>query len=151
MSNSPDTFITLLENCGAISHEVADELRQKLGTPPPLGKILLDRHWLTMHQVAKILTQQADDPTALFGQIAVELGFCRQAQVDEALTDQRQKAPNAFELAYGHPQVETEQLMPVLMNYLRHLEAVVHQLAEKDSVDVPSSLVARDKADAPAG
>ena len=140
MTNRESEVLDLLQACDVIDEATANDLRERIPESRPLlGRILLDRHWLTMHQVAKILARQADDPSSLFGQIAVELGFCSQSQIDEAWAEQRRRAPHAFELAYEHPGIDRDRLIQVLMVYVRHLEATVAELQAFKALHTPSA------------
>ena len=56
-----------------------------------LGEFLVRLGVLTKDQVVEILAKQAVEPTKLFGQIAIELGFVKHGDIDAFIEAKKAK------------------------------------------------------------
>ncbi len=77
----------ILDDAGVL--QVLDYTREQT---PPIGKLALKEKILTVHQITKILMDQADSGE-LFGDIGVKLGYLRPEQVTHLLEVQKKCVP----------------------------------------------------------
>lgn len=114
---------------GACSQQVADELTQKAKKAwVPLGMMLVNAGKLRMKQVGEILKYQADDPKALFGDIAVKLGFVTNDELSEALHAQASRCPHVLDMAAADERIDREKYQEALRSYVRHVERRLDRL-----------------------
>ena len=130
MQSNPE-FANFLVAYGACSQDLANEMTQKSNYSwTPLGMILIESKKLRMRDVGQILTVQADNPTKLFGALAVELGLCEQADLEEAMIAQRGQCPNIFDLALEEEGVDQKKLMLAVREYIRSSERTLARMSE---------------------
>lgn len=89
-------------------------------TAPRLGSILTEARILRMGEVMKILAAQADDPTQRFGELAVEMGFCQDADVKWALQKQREMARHPLEELAIRRLMSEHALLQFLIGCIKH-------------------------------
>ncbi|MBI1382404.1 MAG: hypothetical protein GC161_15105 [Planctomycetaceae bacterium] len=122
------SFLLLHGACDAsIAKELSEVCRNKW---LPLGAILRRDAGLKMKDVARILSAQADEPTVLFGDMAVRLGICKREEIEAARVAQAEECPHVIDLALADPRVDQERVMNALREYLRYTERVLDQLAQ---------------------
>ncbi len=109
---------------GLTSPSTAWKLRTKVQESwLPIGRILRQRGRLTMDQVTRLLVLQTAEPNLRIGELAVREGYCTQDDVDEALRLQREASPHALEAFLEEVPCDREQVIQVMIRYIRHLEA----------------------------
>ena len=75
-----------IAECLALQQKYRDR-NQKI---PRLGEILASRNYLYIDQVKAILRGEFSDPGRLYGEMAVQMGFLKQGQVNECLRIQKE-------------------------------------------------------------
>ena len=81
-----------------LDRETAQEvIAAASSTAPRLGSILAESRVLRIGEVMRILAVQADDPSRRFGELAVSMGFCQEADVKWALQRQRESTRHPLE------------------------------------------------------
>ncbi|MDG2224595.1 MAG: hypothetical protein P8L85_24650 [Rubripirellula sp.] len=94
---------------GRISAEqFADAICQLTSKRKKLGQIAMEKRFLSVKQVMDILAEQARNPSAKFGELAISLGLLNDNDVAELLGHQTQDAPSLssilLELGYISPE-----------------------------------------------
>ncbi|QDU69865.1 hypothetical protein [Engelhardtia mirabilis] len=119
-----EPLLRILNNSGVVDADLAAELSDKASRPVnPIGRMMLERQLLSVHQVGVILGRQADDPTALFGEIAVKEGFCTLAQVEKMIEVQTKQSPHVLDVALADDRIDKLALLRMAAVYIRHLES----------------------------
>lgn len=122
--SASEELLDLLVEERVVARATADSVRSRhRDTWVPLGKILREKGWLQMGQLVELLQLQAKNPGLRLGDIALERGFCTQAQIDDCLRTQRDLSPHVLDLIAGAEGVESEKLIRALGRYVRTLEA----------------------------
>jgi hypothetical protein len=88
----------------------------------PIGKILRQRGRITMDQMTRLLVLQTSEPHLRLGELAVREGFCTEEDIREALRLQREASPHALEVFLSEAPCDKDQLIQVLVRYVRYLE-----------------------------
>jgi hypothetical protein len=94
----------------------------------PLGRILVRQKKITIQDSAEIFSRQAEKPHMLFGEVAVELGYCTAEDVDEAIAFQRKECPHVLDLAIADSELDAEGLLAAAADYIRYTERLISQL-----------------------
>lgn len=81
-----------------------------------------------MKEVGRVLTAQADHPKVLFGSMAVELGLCTEADINDVIAAQKKRCPHVLDLALADERVNSEKLMVAVKAYIRHAEEMLARL-----------------------
>ncbi len=106
-----------------LSREVAEEICEaSRRNNPLLGEVLLGAKILRMGQLMKVLGRQADDPSLRFGEVAVELGFCTEADIRWALGQQAERCRHPLEELYGRGLVSQGALLQFLIGMIKRSE-----------------------------
>lgn len=122
-------FASSVVRFGLCDQEQADRIAHQVSRRwMPLGKILIRTKKLTIKQSGAVFSEQADQPRKLFGELAVELGFCTQEDVDEAIVYQRTECPHVLDLVMSESDVDPEKLLTAAADYIRYTERVIAQL-----------------------
>ena len=92
-----ETALAVLSAGWATIDEITDAVTARRAQRPTIGQLLLTNHKLTVHQVFKILGEQATN-SKLFGEIAIELGFIKESDVNEMLQLQSWMCPPLWQV-----------------------------------------------------
>ncbi|MEO6708324.1 MAG: hypothetical protein ABIP42_02040 [Planctomycetota bacterium] len=92
----------------------------------PLGVILRQRGKLTMAQLIELSHMQSGNPRLRLGELAVKQGWCTEADVEEALV--QQKRVHMLDLVTGEEGCDSSALMRALVRYVKLLEERVATL-----------------------
>ncbi|MCA9245958.1 MAG: hypothetical protein KDA42_02555 [Planctomycetales bacterium] len=91
-------FNVYLVRRGVISAvQLVDALEYQHRASIQLGSLAIERKRLTMHQVIRILDQQALDPRP-FGELAIELGFLTETDLALLLKEQADNTPSLTQI-----------------------------------------------------
>ena len=113
----------------ACTEDVADELvKASLEQWIPLGMILVKRKKLRIRDLSRILSYQALNPRELFGDVAVLLGICTEADITDALRHQDMHCPHVLDLALHDERVDQARLMQAIRLHIRGVERLVDRL-----------------------
>ena len=124
MEETPDFGLAdHLVQVGVLSAEVAEACKaHAVSGFKPLGRILLDRKCLALHQLSLLLQLQVVEPDALIGTLAVREGYCTVEDIEEALTYQRDVCPDFIDSALRDHGVDPIELARGTVSYIRHVE-----------------------------
>lgn len=112
---------------GLITAEVREYVRGKTEElRVPIGRVLINNGRLRIKQVMTILEEQADNPSLLFGEIAIRQGVLTPAEVDEALCEQASASSHPADILVREKLVDSDKLLPAVVDYLKLLEFQVH-------------------------
>ncbi len=89
----------------------------------PLGKILIQRGFMNLKQVSRLLQIQATEMTMRIGDLAVREGYCTPRQLREAIDVQHALNFESILELIATSQVDANQLVEGLLRYVHHLEA----------------------------
>jgi hypothetical protein len=104
-----------------LDRETANEvIRAASCTAPRLGSILVEARVLRIGDVMKVLAVQADDPNRRFGELAVSLGFCREADIKWALQRQRECTRHPLEELALRRLMSDQALLHFLICCIKH-------------------------------
>jgi hypothetical protein len=92
-----ETALAVLSARWATIEEITDAVAARRSVRPTIGQLLLLQHKLNVHQVFQILGEQATS-AKLFGQIAIEMGFIKEADVNEILQLQSSLCPPLWQV-----------------------------------------------------
>ena len=92
----------------------------------PLGVILRQRGKLTMAQLIELSHMQSGNPRLRLGELAVKQGWCTEADVNEALAQQRRV--HYLDLVAGEEGCNSSALVRALVRYVKVLEERVAAL-----------------------
>jgi|GEM_PF-6583568 len=128
-----EAFVHLLVEHGACSESDARAVLAGGGRPwNHLGRVLIQRGALTFTDVSYILEEQDREPGSRFGDLAVGLGFCSRAEVDEALRQQSDSGEHFLDAIARHPAVDRDRLVGALVAWSKRLgSALERELREK--------------------
>ena len=120
-----ESFVTHLIQIGVINEEAAlQALDQQRNLTQPIGRLALDRNYLTMKQVVQILQEQADSQMR-FGELAITLGFMDNQQLDELLTLQEDNRPGICEILLNLGLAKESVLQEERQKFLSSMESVL--------------------------
>lgn len=106
-----------------LSHDVAEEVcASARGHSPLFGGVLVGARVLRMGQLMKVLERQACDPGARLGEVAVELGFCTEADVRWGLARQAELCRHPLEELNGRGLVSQGALLQFLIGLIKRDE-----------------------------
>lgn len=74
-----------------------------------LGQIALEKRFLSVKQVMKILAEQAKSPKSKFGELAVELGYLSREKLSQLLGEQVFASPSLFDVIHELGYIAEEQ------------------------------------------
>jgi len=103
-----ETALAVLSAGWATIDEITDAVTARRAQRPTIGQLLLTNHKLTVHQVFKVLGEQATN-SKLFGEIAIELGFIKHADVNEMLQLQSSMCPPLWQVLLSCGVLEPSQ------------------------------------------
>jgi hypothetical protein len=104
------TFLEFLVHGGIIAATDVDLiLARRRELTAPLGRLALQRGYLNMKQITRILDEQIDD-NRLFGQIAIDLGLLTDDQLNELLASQQLVKPSVSAVAVAMGLVDAEAM-----------------------------------------
>ena len=92
-----ETTLAVLSAGWATIEEIYETVAARRTLRPTIGQLLLIHHKLNVHQVFQILGEQATS-AKLFGQIAIEMGFIKEADVNEILHLQTSLCPPLWQV-----------------------------------------------------
>lgn len=106
-----------------LSPEVAAEVSEAAQRHNPLlGEVLVHARVLRMGQLMKVLERQACEPGSRLGEVAVELGFCTDADVRWGLTQQAERYRHPLEELRGRGLVSEGVLLQFLIGLIKRNE-----------------------------
>ena len=110
-----------LVNRGVVQEkDVYDALDHQQRNRVPIGALALKNKILTMKQVMTVLNQQCDT-NKLFGEMAVQLGFMREKDVEDLLEEQRKLCPPIGEVLLKLNRVDAKTLDRELTGYFQYV------------------------------
>ena len=89
--------------------QLYEALNQQASETPPIGKIALHSHVLTMKEVMTILESQLEKPR-LFGELAIDLGYLDDSAIADLLARQRAVRPSLESILTGAGIMDLESL-----------------------------------------
>lgn len=127
-----DEFWRVLLDNGALDQGLVDEFKQALEKSPrkPLGQILVREGFMSVSQVAGLISIQADEPHMRLGDLAVREGVCTAEQIEAALSLQTRTSPGPVALLMGDDRVQNDALLEAVASYMHHLEGRVRILRD---------------------
>ena len=110
-----------LVNRGVVQEkDVYDALDHQQRNRVPIGALALKNKILTMKQVMTVLNQQCDT-NKLFGEMAVQLGFMREKDVEDLLEEQRKLCPPIGEVLLKLERIDAKTLDRELTGYFQYV------------------------------
>jgi hypothetical protein len=105
-----------------LAAEVLDRLEARSNEAVmPLGVILRQRGKLTMAQLVELSHMQSGNPRMRLGELAVKQGWCTEADVEEALAQQRRRM-HLLDLVTVEEGCDSSALVRALVRYVKLLE-----------------------------
>lgn len=101
--------------------EALQALDQQRRMTQPIGRLALQKGYLTMKQVFHVLQEQADSQMR-FGEMAITLGYMDNAQLDDLLDTQQLQRPGLSEVLFGMGLVRKGVLQKQRRAFLREME-----------------------------
>ncbi len=95
---------------------------------PPIGKVLLDAKVLTPVQLMRVLATQSETPKKRFGEIAVELGYCGEQEIEWALLEQLRTGDHPLDQIALRADTDAEEFVDLLLAYVHQLESRLYEL-----------------------
>jgi hypothetical protein len=92
-----ETALAVLSAGWATNEEIVEAVAARRTLRPTIGQLLLIHHKLNVHQVFQILGEQATS-SKLFGQIAIDMGFIKESDVNEILQLQSSLCPPLWQV-----------------------------------------------------
>ncbi len=128
-----DSFWTALQEAGGYEDELIQNLRHKVKARgwKPLGAILIRSGFMTVRQVAGLLSMQADEPEMRIGDLAVREGYCTPEHIQQALQQQREGNSGPVDVLLEDERVDDVHLMQALKAYVGHLEGRISMLSKE--------------------
>lgn len=125
ISNLNAAFAQHLVNEGVINEEQAVlALEQQRHLTQPIGRLALEKSYLTMKQVFRILQEQADSQMR-FGEMAITLGYLDNAQLDELLELQAERRPGLCDVLFGMGLARKGVLQKERKAFVRSMESAL--------------------------
>ena len=127
-----DEFWRVLLDYGALNENLVGEFKKMIRECPrkPLGQILVRKGFLSVKQMATLISLQAEEPESFLGDLAVREGYCTEEQVNAALSIQAEVSPGSVGLLAADDRVMNDKLLAAVASYLHHLEGRVQILRE---------------------
>jgi hypothetical protein len=120
-SKRAELAISLREE-NVLAAEVLDRLEARSNEAVmPLGVILRQRGKLTMAQLVELSHMQSGNPRMRLGELAVKQGWCTEADVEEALAQQRRRM-HLLDLVTVEEGCDSSALVRALVRYVKLLE-----------------------------
>ncbi|MCP4406659.1 MAG: hypothetical protein GY807_02665 [Gammaproteobacteria bacterium] len=120
-----ESFAVHLIKQGILDEEDAlQALDQQRQMTQPIGRIALDKQYLTMKQLFDTLSEQAGSQLR-FGELAITLGYLDNNQLDDLLQTQKDERPGLCEVLYSLGMVKKGVLQKERRAFLKSLEAVL--------------------------
>ena len=94
----------------------------------PIGAILVEKGYLNVKQVARLLGLQADEPHMLLGELAVREGFCEPEEVAYARRRQRELLLGVKQSAIDENDPAEVQRLNAVLAYAKFLERELYRL-----------------------
>ncbi|MCA9217759.1 MAG: hypothetical protein KDB27_32040 [Planctomycetales bacterium] len=114
-------FACYLHKKGIITgDQFAEAVREQLSRRPLLGAIAIQSGKLSVKQVMRVFTVQADDLEKAFGELAIELGFLTEEDLAQLLLEQANSAPQLSEILVETGALTREQMLDELAQYRSH-------------------------------
>jgi hypothetical protein len=98
----------------------------------PIGEVLRAQGHLTTSQLMDLVQMQAAEPHLRLGELAVREGFCKEQDLLDAVSIQRESNPHPIEILLSDFACDRDRVWSVVVRYLRQIES---RLA-----DLPSQL-----------
>src|SRR5262245_34168626 len=92
-----ETALAVLSAGWASIEEIVEAVAARRTLRPTIGQLLLIHHKLNVHQVFQVLGEQATS-SKLFGQIAIDMGFIKEPDVNEILQVQSSLCPPLWQV-----------------------------------------------------
>lgn len=116
-------FVQYLRDRGLVSDALATDVRTQAAEERiPLGRLLLEQGALTVRDVMKLLTMQADAPGLRFGELAIREGLISCGQLEAALMRQRSARNHQVDVVRKLGLVTPCELQALVVDYVRFLE-----------------------------
>lgn len=86
----PVAFLYYLVERGLLEREEVEEVIDAAAkSSQRLGRLLLRKKLVTLRQMVELLDRQACEPGRRLGELAVEAGYCTEAQLESMLKEQK--------------------------------------------------------------
>ncbi len=116
-------FVQYLRDRGLVSDALAASIRaQSADERIPLGRLLLEQGAMTVRDVMKLLTMQADAPSLRFGELAIREGLITCGQLEAALMRQRSARNHQIDVVRKLALLTPCELQGLVVDYVRFLE-----------------------------
>jgi hypothetical protein len=123
MNETSSDLLAELVRAGAIDAAAAERIgARREASRPRIAHILRERGVLSPSQLLRLVQEQQRSPDVRLGELAVRCGMCTQAQVDEALAEQREREAHVLELVEPEDVRDRERFAEVLAKRLISLE-----------------------------
>jgi hypothetical protein len=80
--------VYLVDNDLITPDDFFEAVKLQLRTRPQLGALAIELHKLNVRQVFSLLRKQCDSPTEMFGDLAIQAGYLKAAEVEELVEEQ---------------------------------------------------------------
>jgi hypothetical protein len=103
-----ETALAVLASGWATLEAISEALVARRARRPTIGELLLKEGKLNVSQVFRILEEQATS-SKLFGQIAIEMGYLSESDLQEMLDHQSWLCPPLWEVLESHGAITSTQ------------------------------------------
>src|SRR5262245_52552152 len=103
-----ETTLAILSAGWASIEEITEAVAARRTLRPTIGQLLLIQHKLNVHQVFQVLGEQATS-AKLFGQIAIDMGFIKESDVNEILQLQASLCPPLWQVLESRGVITPDQ------------------------------------------